>query len=64
MDTATRVQILDQTDGISHGINTLGKGMNPIFLPQAMGKHLGRVGFFSLDETASLGEGKLWIETF
>ena len=35
MDTATRVQILDETDSISH---TLGKGMNPINLPPAMGK--------------------------
>ena len=34
----TRVQILDETDCISHSINTLGKGMNPIILPPAMGK--------------------------
>ena len=33
MDTATRVQILDVTDCISHSTNTLGKGMNPIILP-------------------------------
>ena len=38
MDSATRVQILDETDSISHSINTLGKGMNPIILPVAMGK--------------------------
>ena len=37
LDTATRVQILDETDCISHNTNTLGKGMNPIILP-AMGK--------------------------
>ena len=37
-DTATRVQILDETDCISHSTNTLGKGMNPIILPPAMGK--------------------------
>ena len=37
-DTATRVQILDETDCISHSTNTLGKGMNPINLPSAMGK--------------------------
>ena len=36
MDTATRVQILDQIDCISHSTNTLGKGMNPIILPPAM----------------------------
>ena len=37
-DTATRVQILDETGFISHSTNTLGKGMNPIILPPAMGK--------------------------
>ena len=31
-------QILDETDSISHSTNTLGKGMNPIILPPAMGK--------------------------
>ena len=36
--TATRVQILDETDCISHSSNTFGKGMNPIILPPAMGK--------------------------
>ena len=36
--TATRVQILDLTDCISHSTNTLGKGMNPNILPPAMGK--------------------------
>ena len=39
MDTALRVQILDETDCISHGTNTLGKGMNPIILPPAMDKY-------------------------
>ena len=38
MDMATGVQILDVTDCISHSTNTLGKGMNPIILPPAMGK--------------------------
>ena len=38
MNTAIRVQILDETDCISHCTNTLGKGMNPIILPPAMGK--------------------------
>ena len=31
-------KILDEADCISHYINTLGKGMNPIILPLAMGK--------------------------
>ena len=38
MNTATRVQILDETNCISHSTYTLGKGMNPIILPPAMGK--------------------------
>ena len=28
----------DETDCISHSTNTLGKGINPIILPPAMGK--------------------------
>ena len=38
MDTVIQVQILEQTDYISHSTNTLGKGMNPIILPPAMGR--------------------------
>ena len=38
MDTVTRVQILNETDSISRSTNTIGKGMNPIILPTAMGK--------------------------
>ena len=38
LDTVTRVQILDETDRISQSTNTIGKGMNPIILPPAMGK--------------------------
>ena len=38
MDPATRVQILDEIDCFSHSTNTLGKGVNPIILPSAMGK--------------------------
>ena len=63
MDMATQVQILDETDCISHSTNTLGKGMNPIILPPAMGKIVGQTRFFSLGEATSLGEGKLWIQT-
>ena len=29
---------MDKTDCISHSTNSLGKGMNPIILPPAMGK--------------------------
>ena len=38
MDTATRVQILDETDSISLSTNTFEKGMNTIILPPTMGK--------------------------
>ena len=38
MDTATRVQILEEADCISYSTNTLKKGMNPIILSPAMGK--------------------------
>ena len=38
MDKETRVQILNETNCISNITNTLGKGMNPIILPPAMGK--------------------------
>ena len=37
-ELATQVQILDETDCISHSTNTFGKGMNPIILPPDMGK--------------------------
>ena len=63
MDTATRVQILDENDCFSHSTNIFGKSMNPIILPPAMGKIVGQTGFFSLVEATSLGEGKLWIQT-
>ena len=54
MDTAKRVQILEETDCISHGTNILGKGMNPIILLPAMGKIVGQTWFFSLGEATSL----------
>ena len=41
----------------------LGKGMNPIILPPAMGKIVGQTRFFGLDEATSLGKGKFWIQT-
>ena len=61
MDTATRVQILKEANCISHSTNTLGKGINPIIFPPAMGKcyYLPIAGFFSLGEATSIGEGKL-----
>ena len=38
MDTATRVQTLDEADCISQSTNTFGKGMNPIILLPVTGK--------------------------
>ena len=61
MDTVIRVQILDETDYISHSTNT--QSMNPIILPLAMGKIVVQTSFFRLGEATSLGEGKLWIQT-
>ena len=52
MDTATRVQIVDETDCISHSTNTLGNGMNPIILII----YVGQTGFFSLGKATSLEE--------
>ena len=63
MDKATRVQILDEIDCISHCTNTLGKGMNVIILPPAMDKIVGQTRFFSLGKATSLGEEKLRIQT-
>ena len=54
MDTATRVQILEEADCISLSTNTLWKGMNPIILPPAI---VGQTVFFSLGEATSLEEG-------
>ena len=48
MDMATRVQILDETDCNSQSTNTLGKGMNRIILPTAIGKQQGRLGSSAL----------------
>ena len=38
MESAIGVQILDETDCISHSTNIFGKGVNPIMISQAMGK--------------------------
>ena len=38
MDTVNRVQIQDESDCISYNSNTLGKCMNPIIRPPAIGK--------------------------
>ena len=57
MYTATRIQILDETNCISHCTNTLRKGMNSIILLPVMGKIVGQTRFFSLGEATRLGEG-------
>ena len=38
MDSDTQVQILDEADCISQSTNTLGKGINPLILPQGIRK--------------------------
>ena len=38
MDMTTQVQYLDENVCILHKAHTIGKGMNPTILPQAMGK--------------------------
>ena len=38
MDPANRVRVLEEAAYILHCANNLGKGMNPIILPPAMGK--------------------------
>ena len=63
MNTATRVQILDDAVCISHSANTLGKGMNPTILPQAVGNIVDQTWFFNLGMTTRLEKGKLWIQT-
>ena len=59
MDTATRVQILDETDCISHSTNTLGKRYDSNYSTSSYGYTVGQTRFFSLGEATSLGEGKL-----
>ena len=60
MDMATRVQILDEAVCILHTANI---GMNTTILSPAMGKILSEIGLFNFCMAASLGEGKLWIQT-
>ena len=38
MDTATRVQILDEVECISHSTNNIGKDIDSIIIRQGMGK--------------------------
>ena len=44
METESQDQILDEADCISHSSTTLGKGINPIIPPPAMGKYPGKQG--------------------
>ena len=53
MDTATRVQILDET-AFPMALLPLRKGMNPTILHLAMGKYLGKLDFSTL----------LWIPVY
>ena len=44
MNAATRVQILDEADCISHNINSLQKDMKPSIIYLNMGKEYRRLG--------------------
>ena len=44
MDTAVRVQILDEALCVSHSTDTFRKGIHPIILPPAMVKTVGQTG--------------------
>ena len=48
INTAIRVQMLNEAVCISHGANTFGKCMNPTILPTPMGKIVRQTGLFSL----------------
>ncbi len=63
MDTATRVQILNEAICISHSVNTLGKGMNPIILASTIGKIVGQTELFNLCR-ATGQEGKPLIQAY
>ena len=58
MDTEKRVQILDETKCISHGVNTLEKKYESNFYPSSR-----EYGVFNLVMATGLGESKLWIQT-
>ena len=59
MDTANRVQILDESVSISHSASILKKGMDPTILPPVKGKIVGQTKLFSLGMATGLGERKL-----
>ena len=58
MDTATRIQFLDEAVCISHSANTIGRGMAPNFLLPAKDKIVGQTKLFNFGITTDLGEGK------
>ena len=60
MDTATRVQIVDETDCISHSTR---EKYESNYSLSSYGWIVGQTEFFSLGEATSQGEGTLWIQT-
>ena len=56
MNSEDGVQIVDETVGIPHSTNTLGKGLNPNFLPPAIGKLWGRLGSLDMVWQSNLKE--------
>ena len=63
MDTATRVQILDEVDCISHITNTTRKGKHPI-IPYGIGYGyiVGMNELFKFGMATGLGEGRVCAE--
>ena len=62
MDTANRVQILDDAVCISYSAYILWKGMNLTILLPVIGKIVEQAELFILGILTCLGEGKFWIQ--
>ena len=63
MDTEIQVQILNEAVCISY-THTLGKDMNLIILPSAMGKIVGQIEIFNFGMPSGQRDGKLWLQTY
>ena len=61
---AIRVQTLDEAVYILHRANTFGKGMSPTIIHPAIGVNSRADWLSNFGMVTSLGEGKLWIQTY
>ena len=64
MDMVKQDQILNEPIWILHCSNPFQKGKNPVFPPAAMGKIMELFRNFLLGIANSVGERKLWIQTW